>query len=174
MTDTWGDFSNMAKGMPLVVAGIQIGRSENLYQACRYPHIPKLQKDLIEESNPMTAKFLSKRNYDKSRQDWDDVCVDVMRWCLHVKLKQNWGRMTNVMAQSGSKDIVEESARTDQFWGTVEAKGESDILIGHNILGRLWVEIRDEINSGVRTASTPIPPLPIVTFELLGHPIPVL
>lgn len=71
MNDRWGDFSNMASGMPITVIRIHIERSENLYQACRYPHLPRLQQEIIEERNPMTAKLLSKKNYSKSRADWD-------------------------------------------------------------------------------------------------------
>jgi len=175
MHDEWGDFSNMASGMPITIAGVHIGRSENLYQACRYPHLPHLQAEIIKETNPMKAKLLSKKNYKLSRADWDGVCVDVMRWCLRVKLKQNWERMSSTLAMSGSLDIAEESARHDQFWGTVESRTVPTVLVGDNHLGCLWMEIRSEVSSGGRTALTPVPlPLSIPNRTLLGKAIPIL
>src|SRR5579859_3354816 len=88
-TEGFGGLSNMAGGFPLRVNGINILTSEALYQACRFPHLPEVQRLIIEQKSPMTAKMKSKPYRDQSRSDWDSVRVRIMRWCLRVKLAQN-------------------------------------------------------------------------------------
>jgi predicted NAD-dependent protein-ADP-ribosyltransferase YbiA (DUF1768 family) len=52
--------------------------------------MPDFQRMVIDETSPMTAKMKSKPYRKDSRPDWEDVRVQVMRWCLRVKLAQNW------------------------------------------------------------------------------------
>jgi hypothetical protein len=42
--EKWGELSNMAGGFPVVVNGIHIKSIEALYQACRFPDMPEVQK----------------------------------------------------------------------------------------------------------------------------------
>jgi len=87
--EDYGGLSNMAGGYPLLVNDVRILTSEALYQACRFPHLPEVQRLIIEQKSPMAAKMKSKSHRKNSREDWDKVRVTVMRWCLHVKLAQN-------------------------------------------------------------------------------------
>ena len=48
-TEKWGGLSNMAKGYPLLINGLPIQSSEILYQACRYPDYPDIQKAIITQ-----------------------------------------------------------------------------------------------------------------------------
>src|SRR5436190_807211 len=89
-TEAYGGLSNMAAGFPVCVNGVRIRTSEALYQACRFPHMPDVQRLIIDEASPMTAKMRSKPYRKDSRADWERVRVKVMRWCLRVKLSQNW------------------------------------------------------------------------------------
>jgi predicted NAD-dependent protein-ADP-ribosyltransferase YbiA (DUF1768 family) len=89
--ERFGGLSNMAAGYPLLVNGIRILTSEALYQACRFPHKPDIQKLIIEQASPMAAKMKSKNksHHKYSREDWYAVSIQIMRWCLRVKLAQN-------------------------------------------------------------------------------------
>jgi NADAR domain len=91
-----------------------------------------------------------------------------MRWCLRIKLAQNWTRFGNVLEKTGQKPIVEESTK-DSFWG---AKPSGDgILLGMNVLGRLLIELREQyrdVESG-RAESLKFPT--ISHFLLLGEPL---
>lgn len=58
--EEFGGLSNMAGGFPLKVNGLRILTSEALYQACRFPHRPEVQRFIIEQASPMTAKMKSK------------------------------------------------------------------------------------------------------------------
>ena len=111
-----GGLSNMARGFPLRVAGVEVRTSEALYQACRFPHRPELQRRIVDAGSPMTAKMLSRRHRRESRPDWLDVRVEVMRWCLRVKLAQNRRAFGGLLLATGNLPIVEQS-RWDDFWG---------------------------------------------------------
>ncbi|MFN5860595.1 MAG: NADAR family protein, partial [Pseudanabaena sp.] len=142
--------------------------SEALYQACRFPHLPEVQRLIIAERSPMTAKMKSKPYRDNSRVDWDIVRTKVMRWCLQVKLVQNWEKFSELLLETGDLPIVEDS-RKDDFWG---AKPEDEeILTGANVLGRLLMQVREQIKTGEITSETIVKPLPIQNFLLYGQEI---
>ena len=166
--EKFGGLSNMAGGYLLNVNGVKILTSEALYQACRFPHLPEVQRLIITERSPMTAKMKSKPHRDNSRVDWDIVRTKVMRWCLQVKLVQNWDQFSKLLLETGDLPIVEDS-RKDDFWG---AKPEDEeILSGANVLGRLLMQVREQIKSGEVTSETIVKPLPIRDFLLYGQEI---
>lgn len=166
--EKFGALSNMAGGFPLCVNGVDIRTSEALYQACRFPHLPKVQDVIIAERSPMTAKMRSKPYRQNSRSDWDAVRVNIMRWCLRVKLAQNWNRFRDALLETGDLPIVERSRR-DDFWG---AKLVQDTTLkGVNALGRLLMELREQIKKDPPEVFQHVEPLPIPNFLLCGGPI---
>lgn len=171
--ETWGGLSNMSAGFPLLIEGVRILTSEALYQACRFPHRPDLQRRILAERSPMAAKMAGKPHRADTRADWDEVRVDVMRWCLRVKLRQNWCSFEGLLRSTGPREIVEDSHK-DTFWGAKTLAGNPGVLIGQNVLGELLAQLRREILSGERTESTPVQPLGAAAFTLLGKDIPPL
>lgn len=166
--ERFGGLSNMAGGYILNVNGVRILTSEALYQACRFPHLPEVQRQIIAERSPMTAKMKSKPYRDNSRPDWDIVRTKIMRWCLQVKLVQNWDKFSKLLLETGDLPIVEDS-RKDDFWG---AKPEDEeILVGANVLGRLLMQLREQVKNGEITSQTIINPLPISDFLLYQREI---
>jgi type I restriction enzyme S subunit len=166
--ERFGGLSNMAPGFPLRVNGVRILTSEALYQACRFPHMPDVQRLIITEHSPMTAKMRGKPFRSESRPDWDSVRVKIMRWCLRVKLAQNWGAFSKLLLETGDKPIVEQSSK-DDFWGAKVA--DDGKLVGMNVLGRLLMELREEIKVGNRERLSSVRPLAISDFLLYGLPI---
>lgn len=167
-TEKWGGLSNMAGGYSLWVNRVPIPTSEHLYQACRFPHMPDVQKVVIEQASPMTAKMKTKPFRSQSRPDWDDVRVRIMRWCLRVKLAQNWQKFANLLIETGERPIVEES-RKDEFWG---AKPQDDgTLVGWNVLGRLLMELREELKRPTADGLRRVEPIPLPEFTLYGKAI---
>jgi N-glycosidase YbiA len=140
--EEFGGLSNMASGYPIFINGIKILSSEALYQACRYPLNEKAQFEIISQKSPMTAKMKSKKYLKETRNDWDDVRMQIMRWVLRVKLFQNWEKFYVLLSSTGFLPIVEESKR-DDFWGAKAS--DKQLLIGVNALGRLLMELRDEM-----------------------------
>lgn len=170
--EAFGGLSNMAAGFPLEVEGVSIRTSEALYQACRFPHNPELQHLIIGERSPMAAKMRGKPFRSQTRADWDEVRVAVMRWCLRVKLLQNWATFSKLLAETGDRPIVEQS-RKDRFWGAVPI--DSDALEGQNVLGRLLMELRElSASSASPSGISPLSPVDISDFSLMGQPIRAL
>ncbi|MCX8501304.1 MAG: NADAR family protein, partial [Alphaproteobacteria bacterium] len=169
--EPFGGLSNMAGGYPIRVNGIRILTSEALYQACRFPHLPDVQRMIIGENSPMTAKMRSKPYRRDSRMDWDHVRVRIMRWCLRMKLASNWIAFSELLLRTGSRPIVEQS-RKDDFWGA-KAAGDGGTLVGMNVLGRLLMELREQVKEYGRDAFLQVETPGIPDFQLLGRPIEV-
>ena len=168
--EEFGGLSNMAPGFPIRIAGITLRTSEALYQACRFPHMPEVQKIIVGEASPMTAKMRSKPYRNDSREHWDDIRVPIMKWCLRVKLAQNWSAFGDLLMRTGDKPIVEDS-RKDDFWGAIkDAYGE---FHGRNVLGRLLMELREKLKTNPDGLKH-VAPIKIQQFTLLGEEIPII
>lgn len=165
--EQFGGLSNMAPGFPVWVAGVSLRTSEALYQACRFPHMPEVQKLIVSEISPMTAKMRSKPYRKNSREHWDDIRVPIMKWCLRVKLAQNWTTFGELLLQTENKPIVEDS-RKDEFWGAI--KDRDGIFQGRNVLGRLLMELREKLKSEPEKLKN-VEPVKIPQFLLLDKEI---
>lgn len=168
--EDFGGLSNMASGYPLQINGVRILTTEALYQACRFPHMPEIQREIIVQHSPMTAKMKSKPHRKNSRLDWDEVKYKVMRWCLRVKLAQNHEEFSRLLLATRERPIVEQS-RKDDYWGAKLADETGETLIGQNVLGRLLMELRERIKDDTEGVLKTVPPLEIPDFLLLGKPI---
>jgi ribA/ribD-fused uncharacterized protein len=157
--DRHGELSNMCGGMALLVAGGRFESSEALYQASKFTD-HELQAEIASRRNPMQAKMVGRGHAQAIRDDWMDLRVAVMRWCLAVKLAQSQSRFGLALRETDGLEIIEQS-RHDRFWGAVP--DGADLLSGENTLGRLLMELRD---AGSRSVTTPPPPVPLT---LLGR-----
>ena len=166
--EEFGGLSNMAGGFPLKVNGIPIRTSEALYQACRFPHKPELQRLIIEQRSPMTAKMKGKPHRQESRSDWDEVRLAIMRWCLDVKLAQNWDAFSELLLSTGDRPIVEHS-RKDDFWGAKPVDDER--LAGANYLGLLLQNLREKVKKEPREWLLRVQSLNIPDFLIYGEEI---
>jgi len=164
-TEKFGGLSNMSSSYPIVVNNIFIRTSEALYQALRYTEFPEIQREILSQTSPMTAKMKSKKYRDKTRKDWDKVRVHIMRWTLRVKLLQNKDTFGKLLLETEDLPIVEESSK-DTFWG---AKLINNRLEGRNVLGRLLMQLRTEYRE--YKDFNYIQPLKVKNFCLYGKNI---
>ena len=175
----WGGLSNMASGFGLNVNGTEIRTVEALYQACRFPYHPEVQKQIIDQKSPMAAKMISRKQSKLTRSDWESekngkqVRVLIMKWCLELKLVDHMDRFGRTLMDASDQGlyIVEHSER-DSFWGAKKVNDET--LNGQNTLGKLLMELWDEYGTQVREpdeSPLTIPPVPIKDFDLFGEPI---
>ena len=167
--EDFGGLSNMSAGYPLLVNGVRILTTEALYQACRFPLLPEVQREIISQRSPMTAKMKSKPHRKQTRHDWDDVRFKIMRWCLRVKLAQNYSEFGRLLLATRDRPIVEQS-RKDDYWGAKIAHDE-ETLTGQNVLGRLLMELRERLGQDSSGQLQTVEPLSIPDFMLLGKPI---
>lgn len=167
--EEFGALSNMATGFPLRINGINIKTTEALYQACRFPHLPEIQQKIIEEKSPMVVKMISNANKKKSRQDWDNIRLKVMKWCIQVKLAQNFISFGAMLHETGLRNVVENSAK-DNFWGAIPNE-EGTIFTGKNALGRLLMDLRQAFYSKDSFSLLFVEPPQIENFLLCGEQI---
>jgi ribA/ribD-fused uncharacterized protein len=163
--EKWGELSNMSNAYGVRVGDIRIKNTEALYQASRFPDYPEIQMEILKGHSGMASKMTSKK-YRKThtREDWDEVAVDIMYYCLKLKTYQNYLFIKRILDEVGGREIVEKSHK-DQNWGTVE---QGEILVGNNILGKLWNNIRDNVDEMKQP-----PELALDNFKLNGKIITV-
>lgn len=166
--DEFGGLSNMAGGYPLRINGTKVLTSEALYQACRFPHLADVQRVIISQNSPMTAKMKSKPYRSQSRPDWDYIRPKIMRWCLRVKLAQHYTEFGRLLRSTGNCPIVEQSSK-DDYWGAKVT--DDNKLVGENVLGRLLMELRERLLLDVNADLKIVDPLPIENFYFLGAAI---
>lgn len=169
-TDTpFGALSNMAPGYGLFVNEINFQSAEILYQICRFPLFPEIQEEILRTQNPMKAKEISRKYIQYSRQDWDTIKFKVMKWCLEVKLLQNFDSFSKELIATGDKAIVEFSKK-DAIWGA-QLTSDKTTLVGKNALGRLLMGLRNDLKEGRITKDTIVFPPDIPGFLLFGQEI---
>lgn len=110
--------------------------SEAAYHWEKFRDHPKLQRMIREAFSAHEALQIAKENATLRRSDWDAVKVDVMRDILRAKVAQHL-YVRKKLLQTGSRELVEDSWR-DDFWGWGPTR------TGQNMMGLLWMQIRDE------------------------------
>lgn len=166
----WGDYSNMVAGFAVRVNGVRIQTTEALYQACRFPHLPEVQREIIAQASPMVAKMKSKTHRKNSRPEFDAQRPAIMWWTLRIKLACNPHSFGRKLLASKQQAIVEDSAK-DDYWGAVPTAESTGTLVGRNVLGKLLVALRDRVREfGVERLLHVEPPC-LPDFLLYGEPI---
>jgi ribA/ribD-fused uncharacterized protein len=170
--DEFGGLSNRATHFPIKINGHIIKTTEALYQACRFNDYCDIQQQLVAEKSPMKVKMLSNSFKSKTRPDWKNVRIHVMRWCLNIKLAQNFVSFGEVLHQTGDKPIVENSNK-DNFWGAIPNENDGT-LVGKNALGRLLMDLRQKFYSKNWMDLLCVVPPEIESFTLFDEPIIII
>lgn len=139
----FGALSNMAPNFPIYINKTKLRTSEVLYQALRFPSYPEVQHQIILYKSPISAKKYGREYIDLTRTDWDQVRFKIMKFCIELKLFQNFDRFSKVLLSTGSYPIVEYSDK-DKVWG---ASFQNGYYIGTNALGRYLMELREKVRS---------------------------
>ncbi len=119
----------------VVYDGVRYPSIEHAYQAQKTLDLVARQKFRSPHVTPGQAKKLG-RTLDL-RPDWLEVRVGVMKELLRAKFKDDPFRM--LLLLTGEARLVEGNAWGDTFWGVDDEKG------GENMLGKLLMEVRDEL-----------------------------
>lgn len=165
--EKYGGLSNMAGGYPIYFEGNKILTSEALYQACRFPDHSEIQREIIMQRSPMTAKEVSRKYEHYTRKDWANKRVSIMNWCIHMKLLYNWNKLGRLLRQTNNKQIVELSSK-DDFWGAYE-KGE--YAEGYNVLGLLLQYVRKDYMMNQDKICITLSRPDVKNFKFLGYTI---
>ena len=138
----WGAFSNFQPlAVPILAGPWQFRTSEAVYQAGKFPARPDVQQRIAEAPTARQAAAIGRTPGLGIDPGWNAQRVDVMRWVLRMKREVNADEIDAVIAATGERPIVEVSTR-DTWWG---ARPVADRYEGHNVLGRLWMELRQQL-----------------------------
>lgn len=142
--DTHGIFSNFAN-TPIVVDGVTFICAESLFQIMKFTDSGARRK--IYSKAGQGLKMCAKK-YEKTvgvRQDWGQILVDVLKFCLMQKYEQN-EKFRKELIATGNKFIVEDQNSfrkpADTYGAKLTPDGKS--WSGPNLMGRLLMELRDK------------------------------
>ena len=139
---SWGQLSNFCPlAVPIAAGPWLFATSEAAYQACKFPAHPDVQQRIAEAPTAKDAATIGRTPGLGIDPGWNAQRVDVMRWVLRMKREANAAEIGAVLAKTGERPIVEVSTR-DPWWG---ARPLADRYEGNNVLGRLWMELRQQL-----------------------------
>ena len=144
-TDNHWILSNISS-CPLEVEGVPFKSSEHLFQTLKFATSESV---LAVYNNYITPKMTAK-HYQKldghRREDWGQILVDVMKFCLQQKYEQCPEFREELERTKGYHIVELQDAKNDKestranAWG-VKSKGQN--YVGPNLMGRLLMELRD-------------------------------
>jgi len=127
--------SNMYKS-PITLGGISYTCAEAAFQAVKLKD--KLQRTQFQNISGPAAKALGRRVH--LREDWNEIRIDVMRWIIHEKFKQNPSLLKKLLS-TNNIELVEGNIWNDRFWGVCNGSGQ-------NWLGKILMEERSKLQKG--------------------------
>ena len=144
----YGELGNMSPHR-ITYQGTNYKTAEALFQFLRFDD-EEIQEDIRTEPNPMKAKWIAKGHrgemvvVPQSQRDLEN-----MKLVLRLKLEQN-PEVARILRATKDEEIVEDcTARprgSAKFWGAALVNGQWQ---GENRLGKLWMEIRNEVRTAV-------------------------
>jgi len=120
--------------------GHKFDTSEAAYHFEKFCDVrPNIALEIKNAPSAHEALKIAERNKSERRPDWESRRVMVMRMILYAKAEQHEYVYRKLLA-TGDRELVEDSWR-DPFWGWGPNRD------GQNMLGKLWMEVREELRS---------------------------
>ncbi len=139
VSDDFGCFSNFAP-YPIQLDGKQWPTSEHYFQAQKFVD-PEHQEAIRKEKSPTIAARIGRDRKKPLRRDWESVKDSIMRKAVRAKFTQH-DDLRQILLSTGDARIVEHT-ENDSYWGD---GGDGK---GRNMLGRILMEIREELQTQV-------------------------
>ncbi len=119
--------------------GKTFNTSEAAYHWEKFPGISNwlIRRKILKAPSAHEAFRIAQRYKEYRRPDWDKIKLDVMREILYAKVEQH-EYVKKKLLETNDRELIEDSWR-DDIWGWGPNKN------GLNLLGRLWMEIRQQI-----------------------------
>ncbi|MDB5336218.1 MAG: hypothetical protein JWN70_1837 [Planctomycetaceae bacterium] len=138
VSDDFGQFSNFA-AFPIELGGEVWPTSEHYFQAQKFADADYRQK-IRQTISPMQAAKMGRDRKQTLRTDWETVKDDIMRQTVLAKFTQH-DELRTLLLSTGSAKIVEHT-ENDAYWG------DGGDGTGQNMLGRILVDIREQLRVG--------------------------
>jgi len=146
VAEEWGGFSNFSREYPIVINDVLFDCSERFFQILRYGEYPDFQKEFMEVKSAFWAKKLKHKHKEKIRRDWDFISLDVMKYVLNEKYKQNKSFRLLLDLVPKNKYIVEDSTKLNGdsaiYWGAKFNK-DKNVYEGINNMGKLLMLLKN-------------------------------
>jgi ribA/ribD-fused uncharacterized protein len=117
-----------------IVDGYKFKDNETYYQSQKATNQEDFLK-ILSANNPKQAKYFSR--LIKTRKDWKEISIEVIRKGLNAKFTQN-KELAKKLIETYPTKLIEGNTWNDTFWGVCNGKGE-------NWLGKLLTELRKEL-----------------------------
>jgi ribA/ribD-fused uncharacterized protein len=131
----YGCFSNFSRH-PVRLKGKLWPTSEHYFQAQKFADTPH-EGDVLRAASPSVAAKLGRDRKRPLRRDWESVKDEVMREAVRAKFTQ-YEELRAILLGTGDAVIVEHT-ENDSYWG------DGGDGTGHNRLGQILVEVREEL-----------------------------
>ena len=119
---------------------------EAAYQAAKLEDLSARKP--FEWMTASTSKSNGKRV--NCRANWEEMKVGVMLDCLRIKF--NHDALQKRLLATGDRELIHLNTHHDRFWGMVwynqKESLHGNVLVGENMLGKLLMQVRNEIRSG--------------------------
>ena len=140
----WGIFSNFAH-TPMMVNGIEFSCVEQMFHYIRI-NSEEGRAEYLKVKLGMALKLKAKtfKKHGIERENWLDIAVDVMRFCLNHKYNCSEAFRNELKRSEGLYIIEDESNRRKKpdSWGAILDPATNQYY-GKNIMGRLLMELRE-------------------------------
>jgi ribA/ribD-fused uncharacterized protein len=146
----YGWLGNMAP-YPVIYNSVTYKTTEALFQALRFENHPQVQKEIIAQTSPMSAKMVAKKYKHLLEEEGYELLgekdVANMRLCVNLKLEQH-PDLAQQLIDTGSALIIEDCTSRPQgsgiFWGAAKA---ANGWTGKNTLGEIFMDKRQELQN---------------------------
>ena len=135
--EAYGCFSNFSDHY-IIVDGTVYRTTEHYFQSRKFLD-EENRNAVIKSSTPFKAAEIGRDRSRPLREDWEDIKLDVMYEALKYKVEQ-YPDIKAILLSTGNNTIIEESYK-DSYWA------EGPDKKGLNMLGKLWMKLRDDIVS---------------------------
>lgn len=141
--DKYGEFSNFAR-FGVEMEGQWWKTVEHYFQSRKF-HDRDYREKIRAAATPKEAAALGRSRRMAIREDWEQVKDGIMKAAV-LKKFQTHANLRAMLLSTGEREIVENSP-VDDYWGCGRDGS------GKNRLGRILVEVREELRRASRPGS---------------------
>ncbi len=133
----YGCFSNFSRHS-VKLDGEEWPTTEHYFQAQKFKGTSH-ETEVRKAASPMIAANMGRDRKRPLRADWEQVKDDVMRTAVRAKFTQN--KTLHKILLSTDDAVLVEHTENDSYWG------DGGDGTGKNMLGKILVEIREELKN---------------------------
>ena len=150
--EEWGILGNFYQA-PIVVEGVTIDCTERLFHLMKFRATADAEEGIKSEyavkagmAIKMHMKPIYRQHHEWLRDDWGEMVVDAMKFCLQTKYEQCEAFRKELERSKGLFIVEDETARNARKHKDADSWGVNLVgneYVGPSLLGRLLMELRD-------------------------------